>query len=66
MTGECKTCGKIADLRLDHCWNCVEAESILSEGTDMRDNGVSIDGEQRPARTAMEKLRFLIQKGWHK
>ena len=62
---ECKTCGKKAELRLGYCWECAEAESIIFEGTDMRDKGMVFDGEERPAKTAMEKLQFLIKKGWH-
>jgi len=66
MTADCKVCGKKSELRLGYCLECAEAESIIAEGTDMRDGGVSIAGEQRPAETTREKLIFLIQKGWHK
>ena len=66
MTGECKSCGKNKDLRLGHCWDCAEAESIIEDGTDMRDKGIFDNGTDRPAKTAMEKLRLLIEKGWSK
>jgi predicted ATP-dependent serine protease len=64
MTAECKCCGKKKELRIGVCWDCAEAESIIDDGTDMRDNGTVIDGERRPAKTAMEKLKLLIERGW--
>ena len=66
MTGQCKSCGNKDDLREGHCWDCAEAESIIHEGTDMRDVGIAVDGKSRPANTAMEKLQYLIKKGRHK
>ncbi len=66
MTGECKSCGKRADLREGHCWECAEAESIIADGTDMYDTGMVFGEEERPAKSPMEKLLFLIKKGWHK
>lgn len=63
MTGICKFCGESKDLREGGCWDCAEAEAIIDEGLDMRDNG--INGEKnRAAIFAGEKLRLLIQKGW--
>ena len=59
---KCEICGKERELRLGACWNCVEAETIINDGTDMYDKG--IDGGDVTAKTAMEKLKFLIQKGW--
>jgi len=63
----CKICGRCGggnDLRMGACWYCVEAESILDEGRDMYDNGP--DGTKAShTHTPMERLKFLIQKGWH-
>jgi len=55
-TGPCIACGKNYDTRLGYCWQCAEAESIIKDGTDMYDKVV--------AKTAMEKLKILIEKGW--
>ena len=61
ITGEpgnkCKVCGRNVETRLGTCWACAEAESIINEGKDMYDKG--------SAKTAMEKLKMLIEKGWH-
>lgn len=68
---ECKICGRNKDLRLEICFDCADAESIIFEGTDMWDKGVGSDNKSTfkgergiPAKTAMEKLRLLIEKGW--
>ena len=54
----CKRDGK--DLRLGTCWDCATAESIIADGTDMYEKG--LNGSDTPAKTAMEKVRLLIQK----
>ena len=59
---ECKACGKEKDLRIGTCFDCAEAESIIAEGFDMYDNGPEKEGV--PAETPMQKLKFLIKKGW--
>ena len=59
---ECSICKKNKDLRLGVCFVCADAESIIKEGLDMWDKG--IDGEEVPAKTSMNKLKLLIQKGW--
>lgn len=53
---KCEICGKDNETRLGACWNCAEAESIISDGTDMYEKGT--------AKTAMDKLRMLIKYGW--
>jgi hypothetical protein len=63
MNGECKVCKKHRDLRMGTCFSCCDAESILADGVDMWEKGPK--GDEEPAKTAMEKLQFLIQKGWH-
>lgn len=37
MRDNCKCCGRNLDLRLGFCFDCVEAESLLVDGTDMYD-----------------------------
>ena len=60
ITGEpgrmCTVCGGNKETRMGVCWECAEAESIIADGTDMYDKG--------NAKTAMEKLKMLIARGW--
>jgi hypothetical protein len=67
----CKICDTLDDLREGACWVCAEAESIIAEGVDMYDKGLDSDNQDSfrgnkgyPARTSMEKLELLRQKGW--
>lgn len=60
---ECKICKENKELREGVCFSCADAETIIGEGLDMYDNG--IDGKKEPAKTALEKVQLLIQKGWH-
>ncbi len=48
---------------MEVCFDCAEAESIIAEGLDMWDKGKN--GKEEPAKTAMDKLQLLIEKGWH-
>lgn len=61
---ECKICNKTKDTRMGVCFQCAEAESIISDGKDMYEKG--IDGGDEPAVTPMQKLKLLISKGWGK
>jgi hypothetical protein len=61
---ECTVCRKPKELRMGVCFDCAEAESIIHEGLSMFDIGPN--GCQTPAKTPMEKLIFLMQKGWRK
>lgn len=58
----CGVCGNGGELRLGVCWDCATAESIISEGVDMFENGA--ESSEEPAKTAMQKLKFLIERGW--
>ena len=58
--GGCRICHSPQELRMGVCWNCAEAESIILDGTDMDDNGPK--GTDGPARTAMDKLNFILDK----
>ena len=59
---ECRICKQNRDLRMGACFDCAEAETIIAEGLDMYDKG--IDGKEEPAKSAMQKVQLLIQKGW--
>jgi len=53
---ECKVCGRTVGrngIRMNVCYNCVEAESIILDGTDMEDKQV--------AETPMEKLLLVAK-----
>jgi hypothetical protein len=63
----CSVCGYAVtdnELRLSTCWECAEAESIISEGLDMFDCGMVGIKKKDQAKTSMDKLKFLIKKGW--
>jgi len=58
----CEVCNKKKDLRIGVCFDCAEAESIISEGLDMYDLG--LNKKPIPAKRSMDKLKLLIEKGW--
>ena len=61
---KCKICKRPIDLnssRFGVCCYCAEAESIIEEGLDMSDKGLSNDSP--PAVSAMDKVRLLIDRG---
>lgn len=60
---KCKICGSEKEVRIEVCFDCADAESIIAEGLDMFDKG--INGKNEPAKTSMEKVQLLIQKGLH-
>lgn len=59
---KCKSCERNGDTRIGFCWKCAEAESIISNGLDMYDEGPN--GGTKPAHSPMDKVKFLIKKGW--
>lgn len=63
----CSVCGSVVtenELRLATCWECAEAENIISEGFDMFDCGMTGLKNKYQAKTPKDKLIFLIKKGW--
>jgi hypothetical protein len=59
MKEECKCCGKIAELRMGFCWDCVESESVMLEGVDMNDNTPpKLEGMSQ----SMSNLRYILNK----
>ncbi len=59
---ECKICKQEKELRVGVCFNCSDAESVIGDGLDLYERGRN--GTDTPAKTAKEKLQFLIEKGW--
>lgn len=60
---KCNCCGRDQELRMGFCFDCVEAESIIEEGKDMYDR--SFKGNIPNLSKSMNKLRFLVKKGWY-
>ena len=52
-----RECG-VNGIRMGVCYDCVEAESIIVDGTDMHDMVV--------ATTARKKLEAIIKRGLHR
>lgn len=53
MTGKCECCERTRDLRLGHCFDCAEAESVIQDGTDMSDIKV--------AESSLDKLKVILR-----
>ena len=59
MKGQCNCCGMVKDLRLGFCFDCADCESVIFDGTDMRDvPPPKIDGMS----PSMSKLQFILKK----
>ena len=59
MKQECQCCGKIAELRMGFCWDCVESESVILEGVDMYDNPPpKLEGMSQ----SMSNLKYILDK----
>ena len=56
---KCKCCNREMELRMGFCWDCVESESVIQEGTDMYDNEIPI---QKELTKGMSKLQFILKK----
>ena len=59
---KCKTCNLEKELRMEICFNCAEAESIIATGLDMYDRG--LNRSNIPAFAAIDKVKLLVQSGW--
>ena len=59
MNKECECCGKMAELRMGFCWDCVESESVILEGVDMYDNAPpKLEGMSQ----SMSNLKYILDK----
>jgi len=58
----CKRDVSTNSIRIGVCWDCMEADSIITDGLDMCNLGPK--NNNIPAKTSREKLSFLISKGW--
>ena len=55
----CKCCGRNKELRLGFCFDCVEAESIISTKLDMYDNPIK---KEEDLSQSMSELKFILHK----
>lgn len=59
MTNECKCCGRVADLRMGFCWECVECESVIASGVDMYDKAPpKLEGMSQ----TMSNLKYILDR----
>lgn len=49
----CQCCHRKKDLRLGYCWDCIEMESVMVDGTDMYDNKIG---------NSMDRLKYIIDR----
>lgn len=56
---QCKCCKRDQELRMGYCFDCVESESIIQEGTDMYDQEIP---RQEDLSTGMSKLQHILKK----
>lgn len=61
--GICACCKREKDLRIGICWDCAVAECIVGDGVDMFDKTFP-HAERIPYSEAMNRVKFLISKGW--
>ena len=59
---QCKCCSREKELRLGYCFDCVEAESIITEGLDMYDREIPI---KEGLSQGMSKLQYILKKYTH-
>jgi hypothetical protein len=61
--GGCKMCGRQEDLRFGWCFDCAEAQNIISCGRTMMEDDIETD-IKFPIKQVNERLKMLIQNGW--
>ena len=56
---KCKCCNREKELRMGYCFDCVEAESVIVDGTNMYDEEITtVEGLSK----GMSKLRYILKK----
>lgn len=56
---KCLCCQRQMETRMGFCWDCVESESVIEEGTDMYDKEIP---KQPQLTNGMSKLQFILKK----
>jgi hypothetical protein len=56
---KCKCCNREQELRMGFCFDCVESESVIVDGTNMYDDKINtIEGLSEN----MSKVKYIIKK----
>jgi hypothetical protein len=56
---KCKCCNREKELRMGYCFDCVEAESVIVDGTNMYDEEITtVEGLSK----GMSKLQYILKK----
>ena len=59
---KCKCCNREKELRMGFCFDCVESESVIVEGVNMRDEEIpQVEGLTK----GMSKLQYILKKYNH-
>ena len=53
---QCKCCKREKELRMEYCFDCVEAESIIQEGLDMYDKKIPIQDGLSEGMSKLQKI----------
>jgi hypothetical protein len=56
---QCKCCEREMELRMQYCFECVDAESVIFEGVNMWDQ---IIPKEDGMTTSMSKLKYILKK----
>jgi hypothetical protein len=56
---KCKCCKREKELRVGVCFDCADAESVIVEGVNMRDNEIP---QKEDLSTGLSKLQYILSK----
>jgi len=56
---QCKCCEREMELRMQYCFECVDAESVIFEGVNMWDQTIPREDGMT---TSMSKLKYILKK----
>lgn len=59
MRNNCSCCGRHMETRMEFCFDCVEAESIIVEGLDMYDKEIP---QKEGLTKSMSKLQHILRR----
>jgi hypothetical protein len=56
---KCKCCKREKELRFGVCFDCADAESVIVEGVNMRDNEIP---KKEDLSTGLSKVQYILSK----
>jgi hypothetical protein len=56
---QCKCCEREMELRLGYCFDCVNSESVILDGTDMYDREIQ---REQGMPMSMAKVKYILKK----